>query len=132
MTDLILFDEKCPFCQRCMHWIIKKDKRRQFVFSDLHGITAQKRSSYLKVKKKESIIFVENFNRESEHVYYESKAVFKIFWKLGGVYKLIGWKYILPSFLFDWAYQIVAMNRKHLCRAKKYDERATHLQRFLP
>ena len=132
MTDLILFDEKCPFCQKCVSWVIEKDKYHRFLFSDLQGLTAQKRKNNLHIQNKDTVILVERFNTEEERIYYRSQTVFKVFWNLGGFYKLIGWKYILPSFMLDWAYRLIARHRKFFCKNMKGDARASHLQRFLP
>lgn len=132
MNDLIIFDEKCPLCQKGIQWIIKKDKQHKFLFTDLHGMTAKKKGISFKKSQKETIILIENFNSSKERVFFKSQALFKIFWNLGGIYKCIGWKYILPSFLFDWAYNLIARNRRHFCHGQRCDARDVHLQRFLP
>ena len=32
MSHLILFDESCPFCQRCVLFLLKRDKKNKFKF----------------------------------------------------------------------------------------------------
>lgn len=132
MRDLILFDDHCPFCQRAILFIIKRDKRRNFIFSGLSGQTAQSLKPLLNQSNSETMILVENYNTSRSKVIYRSQAVFKIFWKLGGIYKIIGWKFILPSFCFDWTYKLVAKNRKYLCKKNVPYKTELYKERFLP
>ena len=132
MSDLILFDINCPFCQRCVLSLLKRDYKKRFQFSSLDGQAAQSMSGFLHISDAESIVLIEDYNTKNQSVSYRSKAVFKILWKLGGVYKLAGWKYILPPFLFDWAYNLVARNRKHLCSKCISNKLEPYQARFLP
>ncbi|MCH9632528.1 MAG: hypothetical protein S4CHLAM6_08660 [Chlamydiae bacterium] len=132
MADLILFDESCNFCQRCILFILKRDKKKNFIFSDLKGQAAQSMSDFLHISDNETIVFIEHYNTQFQRVFYRSKAVFKILYKLGGIYKLVGWKYVLPSFLFDWAYNLVAKKRKCLCKKNVPYKDKPYKEQFLP
>lgn len=131
MKDLILLDDQCPFCQRSILFILKRDHHKRFLFSGLHGLAAEK-VKHLSIGPSESIILIENYSTTQTKIVYRSQAIFRIFWKLGGIYKLIGWKFIFPSFFFDWAYRIVARNRKHLCKTNASYKTELYKERFLP
>ncbi len=132
MSDLILFDRGCPFCQRWILFLLKRDYKKKFQFSSLNGETAQSMSGFLQTSDQETLILIEDYGTKSQSVCYRSKAIYKILWKLGGIYKLSGWKYILPSFLFDWAYNLLARNRKHLCSKCISQKLDAYQERFLP
>lgn len=132
MSDLILYDAGCPFCQNCIAFILEKDSKRRFIFSDLSGQAAKSMSEFLRLADKESLILIENFETENQRILYKSKAVFTILWKLGGYIKWIGWKKILPSPLFDWVYDIISKNRKRLCKKNALDPKSIDPKRFIP
>ncbi len=129
MANLILYDAQCNFCTKCILFILKRDKKKQFLFADLKGKTAHSMRG-LKLDQ-QALILIENFQEGEQIISNRSKAVFKICWKLGGVYKLIGWKYILPPILFDWAYNLIARNRRYLSTKKPRHPVALETDRFL-
>lgn len=131
MNDLILYDASCSFCQKCILFILKRDAQKKFIFSHLDGEAAKSMSEFLRLADKDSLILVENYETEKQSVFYKSKAVFIISWKLGGFWKLVGWKKVLPSIFFDWAYDLVSKNRKLLCKKNALDPKSIDPKRFI-
>ncbi len=67
---------------------------------------------------KNSIILLEEEGDRKE-IYSASKAVMKIFWLLGGKYRLIGAMYLMPAFIMDPWYRLIARNRYRLFASRK-------------
>lgn len=110
---LIFFDGQCGLCDRAVQFVLKADKSRIFAFAPLQGETAKKMLQGIPMDL-DSVILIENFQTAEARTFVRSKAVFRTCWLLGGCYKLVGWKYVLPAWFFDWGYRIVAANRHRL------------------
>ena len=65
-------------------------------------------------READSVILVENYDSKNPRYSLFGKAVFRIGWLLGGRWRLMGWISFLPAFLYDWAYRLVAHNRRRL------------------
>lgn len=133
MSHLILYDDPCPLCNRFIQFIIKHDHKKKFAFASLKGKTAASFSDTFAFPEPESIVLIENYQTKKQRIYTHAQGVFKILWDLGGIWRLVGWKYILPSWMSRWFYQIIAKRRYKICRVcklKKIDLKAD--ERFLP
>lgn len=110
---LVFYDGTCGLCHRLVCFILKKDKNQRFAFAPLDGKTAKK---YLprSLQDKDTVILVENYETPSRRFFIESKAIWRVCWLLGGMWKLIGWLYIFPAFLFNWAYRLIARHRHRI------------------
>ncbi len=128
---LIFYDGQCGLCDRCVQMVLRADKRQIFAFAPLQGQTAEKMLQGIP-RDLDSVILIEDYLTAHRKIYVRSTAVFRTCWLLGGGYRLIGWKFFLPAWLFDWGYRIVAKNRHRLgvCPAVRPD--AGHGDRFLP
>lgn len=133
MSHLILYDDSCPVCNQLIYLILKQDKRKQFLYSSLEGNTASSFSDTFSFPEPKSVVLIENYGTQEQQVYFKGKAVFKIFWHLGGIWKIFGWKYIFPSVCTNWLYDLFARKRDKMC--KKCHLQHPHLdkdERFLP
>lgn len=134
-VDLVFYDGECGFCDHIVQILLKVDKHKRFVFAPLQGQTA---AVFLKtlpqeLKNADSLIFIENYQTDQKKLYIYGQGVFRIAWKLGGWWKLLGWLSFLPPVLFNWGYFIVARNRhrifpKDVCKLPDPEQRG----RFLP
>jgi len=99
----IFYDNKCPFCKRMITKIKKMDKKRQFTTSPLDGKKAKMvfAGNYAFLRKKKSIVFI-----EGKRVWVKANAVLRVFWLLGGPWKILGSLFILPGFLINPFYRI--------------------------
>ena len=105
------------------------DKKKCFAFAPLKGETASMLSS--KEKKKQSVVLVLNYKKPNAKKLFKFKAIFTILWNLHGFWKATGWKHIFPAWMSNWAYDLIAKNRRHLCKSKKVIPQK-YKKRFLP
>jgi predicted DCC family thiol-disulfide oxidoreductase YuxK len=127
---LILFDGVCNLCNSTVRFIIKRDKKNYFQFTPLQGMTASKIiKSSSTGKRPESLVLFEN-----NKLYYRSTAALRIARKLNGGWKLFYGLVIIPPFLRDPVYNLVASNRyKWFGKKDKCMVPAPELnERFLP
>jgi predicted DCC family thiol-disulfide oxidoreductase YuxK len=102
---IILFDGVCNLCSSSVQFIIKRDKHDYFRFVSLQSELGQE---YIKDWKltQDSIVLIE-FGK----VYVESTAALRIAGHLSGLYPLLRAGLILPKFLRDAVYKLIARNR---------------------
>jgi predicted DCC family thiol-disulfide oxidoreductase YuxK len=105
---VILFDGVCNLCNRGVQFIIKKDKKNKFRFAPLQGKTGRELLKKFNLPENvfNSFILVEGGNICSR-----STAALRIAKKLGGGWKLFYGFIIIPRFIRDAAYNLVAKNR---------------------
>ena len=111
---LVFYDGQCGLCDRMVHFIIKHDKNKKFAFAPLQGETASHLLQRLPAETRftDSLVLIENFRTGPAYIYIQSKAAFRIAWHLGWPWSLLGLFTLFPSWMFDWAYQLVARNRR--------------------
>jgi len=107
-TSIILFDGVCNLCNSSIQFIIKRDLKHRFQFSSLqsdasHDILLQ---FQLKNSNLDSIILIENGK-----IYQKSTAILKIFKNLTSLWRLSYIFIIIPKFIRDFVYDIVAKYR---------------------
>lgn len=126
MTHLIFYDPHCQFCCTWVDILLRLDKQKIFRFAALDGKTS---AHVLKehLRKMNTLVLIENFQKK-EYYWIRAKAVFRIFFLLGGYWKCLGMLSYLPSYLIDPFYRLIALlrNRSHTQLAIQKDER------FLP
>jgi len=106
--SIILFDGVCILCNDSVQFIIKKDKEKRFLFTSLQSDAAQDILLQFQLKKYDfnTLIFLEN-----GVLYKKSTAVLKIVKRLPNLWKLIYGFIIIPPFIRDYLYSIIANNR---------------------
>ena len=107
-TSLILFDGVCNLCNGSVQFIIKRDRRRQFIFSSLQSDAGQQ---ILLQNNRENLDFESILLLEDGKFYDKSTAVLRIARKLSGAYPLLYGFIIIPKFIRDTVYSLVAKNR---------------------
>jgi len=105
---IILFDGVCNLCNGSVVFIIKRDKKDVFRFAALQSEIGQELISKLKIdtSKTDSIILVTNDSYASK-----STAALKIARELSGGYPLLYAFMIIPVFIRNFVYDIIAKNR---------------------
>lgn len=106
-SPVILFDGVCNLCNGAVQFIIKKDTNSVFKFSSLQSDFSQNaRKSLPNIPQSlDSIILL-----DQNKVYVKSQAVFKIIDSLPS-YRFLKVFSILPVFVTDFVYDIIAKNR---------------------
>ncbi|WP_457611580.1 thiol-disulfide oxidoreductase DCC family protein [Lutibacter sp.] len=105
---IILFDGVCNLCNSSVNFIIKHDTKEQFLFASLQSDAAKEILLQFSTKKLalDSIILIQDSN-----IYEKSSAALQISKHLNGGYKLLYGFIIIPQFIRDWVYDIIAENR---------------------
>ncbi|WP_456462225.1 thiol-disulfide oxidoreductase DCC family protein [Lutibacter sp.] len=105
---IILFDGVCNLCNSSVNFIIKLDTKEQFLFASLQSDAAKEILLQFSTKKLtlDSIILIDDSN-----IYEKSSAALQISKHLNGGYKLLYGFIIIPKFIRDWVYDIIAENR---------------------
>jgi len=107
-NSIILFDGVCNLCNSSVKFILKRDKKKQFIFASLQSDAAENILLHHKYKKigLNSIILIHR-----DKLYEKSSAVLQIFSVLGMPWKLFTVFYILPLSWRDFLYDFIAQNR---------------------
>jgi predicted DCC family thiol-disulfide oxidoreductase YuxK len=105
---LVLFDGVCNFCNYWVNFAIRKNKKNNLRFTPIQGETASRLLPQFSISTTElsSVIFINNGK-----VYTQSSAALQIARHLKGGWKLIFGLYIIPKFIRDFVYNIIAKNR---------------------
>ena len=105
---IILFDGVCNLCNGFVQFIIKRDQKAIFKFAALQSDFGQSflKSQNLNPLELKSIILIDD-----EQVYTQSTAALKIAKHLNGAWKLCYVFIIVPTFLRNIFYKVVAKYR---------------------
>ncbi|WP_139192820.1 thiol-disulfide oxidoreductase DCC family protein [Anaerobacillus arseniciselenatis] len=107
MNNIVLFDGECNFCDRSVHFIIKRDKKALYKFASIQSSAGQNIiKKYGVPTNVDSLVVV-----ETERFYLKSTAALKICKNLDGVWKLFYSLLIVPRPLRDFIYEFIARNR---------------------
>ncbi|KAB2907645.1 MAG: DCC1-like thiol-disulfide oxidoreductase family protein [Ignavibacteriales bacterium] len=113
MSDksIILFDGVCNFCNFWVNFIIDRDKRDIFRFASLQSDYGQEVLRKLQLSEKDFDTFI---LLEGEEHLIKSTAGLRVAKRLGGVFSLLYPLIIIPRFLRDGVYNLIARNRYKL------------------
>jgi len=105
---VILFDGVCNLCNAGVRSIIKKDKKKQFRFASLQGEKGQTflQQFNLPVNDLNSFVLI-----EGDKAYIKSTAALRIAKLTGGFWKILYGLIIVPRFIRDAVYNLIARNR---------------------
>lgn len=106
---LILFDGVCNLCNSSVQYVIKHDKKNQFMFSALQSEAGKTiiESYNIDTKKTDSILLY----TPEKGIDYKSTAALKIASQLGFPQNLMNVFFIIPPFIRNWVYDFIAKNR---------------------
>jgi len=105
---IILFDGVCNLCNASVQFIIKRDSKKNFMFSSLQSDAGQ---AILLQNNLENLDFDTIILLEDGIVYDKSTAILKIIRRLSGFYKFGYIFIVVPKFIRDFVYKIIAKNR---------------------
>ena len=108
MEALILFDGVCNLCNGAVNFVIVRDDKQKFKFAALQSETglALKEKYRIDANDLESIILIEN-----DILFMKSSAVLRIAKHLSLPWSIFYLFIIIPSFLRDFCYDLIAKNR---------------------
>jgi predicted DCC family thiol-disulfide oxidoreductase YuxK len=127
----ILFDGVCNLCNSSVNWVIDHDKNNVFTFSSLQSDYGKKRAKEMGLGED----YIDTIVLDDEgKPYTESDAVFKVLRYIGGIYAASSVFLIVPKFIRNYVYRIVARNRykwfgkRDVCRVPTADLKAKFLE----
>ena len=111
---ILLFDGICNYCNGWVNFIIRHDKKKKFRFTALQSDAAKKLLHDYRVSSNEdSVVLIDN-----DKAYLKSSAALGIMKHLGGlspfgigIYILFFLLAIIPPFIRNFFYDIIANNR---------------------
>lgn len=113
LTDIkqpvILFDGVCNLCNGAVQYVIKHDLENRFLFASLQSQFGQQ------VLAAHQLLSNTNFNSfillQNGIIYQRSTAALLVAKQLKGAIRLLHWCIVVPSFIRDGVYNIIAKNR---------------------
>jgi len=104
---IILFDGECNFCSFWVKYVVKRDAKDVFRFTSLQSEKGQELLDKHKVNPViDSIVLI-----EEDTVYIKSTAAFRILKTLGGFRSVFYGLIVIPSFIRDFWYDLIAKYR---------------------
>ena len=127
LQRIIFFDGVCGLCNAWVDFILKRDKAGIFSFAPLQG-------NYAKEMEPEAS---KNLNTMIYHAsgqrYYRTGAILRILRDLGGIWCLAWVFWLVPFFIRDFFYGLIARNRYRIfgkienCRIPTSEEKVRFL-----
>lgn len=107
-NPIILFDGVCNLCNSSVQFVIRKDKKKQFRFASLQSDAGEKLLSVYHLNRNgyDSFVLIDKGN-----AYVRSTAALKVAQKLSGAWKLLYIFIIVPAFIRNAIYNLIAQNR---------------------
>jgi len=107
-NPVILFDGVCNLCNGSVQKIIAADPQQQFRFASLQGSFGQQvlKQFHLPSSELSSFILLEN-----NQIFTKSTGALKVARKLSGAWPLLYALILVPRFIRDGVYSIIARNR---------------------
>jgi len=106
--DVVLFDGVCNLCNASVRFIINRDSRGRFKFASLQSVVAKQILKEIGVDTDalSTIVLI-----RQERCYVRSDAILEIARKLDGIWPLIYAARIIPRFIRDGVYRLIARHR---------------------
>ena len=106
--QLIIFDGVCNLCNGTVQFIIKRDRKKKFLFTTYQSSAGQdilKQHGFPAIDQS-TVVYLKN-----AVPYFKSKAVLEILRDLGFYWNLLYVLIVIPPFIRDVVYDIIAKNR---------------------
>jgi len=107
-NPILLFDGVCNLCNRLVLFVIRKDKKARIRFTSLQSDTGKAllTNAGLSPDSANTVVYV-----SGDKVFLRSSAVLNLLYDIGGGWKLFYSLIIIPSFIRDFLYNLIAKNR---------------------
>lgn len=134
---VLLYDGECGLCNRVVRLLLRTDRRGRLKFAPLQSAPAQAylRAQGLPTRDFDSLIFVPDWNApEGSAPLSRTTGALAAAAEVGGAWRLVTWLRVLPAWLRDPFYKLVARTRYALFgeyRGKPLAESAEWGSRFL-
>lgn len=107
-TAIILFDGICNLCNSSVNFIIQHDKRNRFTFASIQSVVGQEllKKYHIDGSITDSLVLIEN-----NCSFIRSTASLRIAKHLNGLYPLLYALILIPPFIRNGVYDLIAKNR---------------------
>ncbi len=105
---IVLFDGVCNLCNGAVQFIIRHDKNEKFLFASLQSEIGKKILSSNNLSRDDLKTFL---LIEDDKVYTKSTAALRVIKQLNGVISILYTFNVIPKFIRDSIYDLVARNR---------------------
>jgi predicted DCC family thiol-disulfide oxidoreductase YuxK len=107
-APIVLFDGVCNFCNSSIQFILRRDRSRAFRFAALQSEAGRRLLQQFRLPEDdlESMVLIED-----GRAYHRSAAGLRIARRLGWAWPLLYGLIVLPPFLRDAVYNLIARNR---------------------
>lgn len=107
-TPILLFDGVCNLCNGLVKWVIQRDKTGKIRFASLQSARGRElqQSFNINPDQLDSLVLIHQGKAHTK-----SDAALLLARELGGIYPALGVFRIVPRFIRDLVYDVVARNR---------------------
>ncbi|MCB9262434.1 MAG: DUF393 domain-containing protein [Flavobacteriales bacterium] len=126
---IVFFDGVCNLCNKTVDFIIRKDRKNQFVFAALQSKTAKKmlaENPKIHLDSPDSFVLLDN-----GQLFQKSTAAIKVLSKLGFPFSLFIIFLIFPAFIRNPIYAFIAKNRYKIWGKRETCRIPTEAERLL-
>ncbi|MBB6003272.1 thiol-disulfide oxidoreductase DCC family protein [Arcicella rosea] len=106
--QVILFDGVCNFCNASINFVIDHDPQKRFKFASLQSDLGRE---ILKKHHRNTSDFDSVILLKDNGLFIKSKAALEIAKELSGLWKYLSIFSVLPTFILDFFYDLIAKNR---------------------
>ncbi len=109
---VIFYDGVCALCHRAVRFLIARDRAGVLRFAPLQGETFEAlRAAMPREDGLDSVIYVRGYGSGNARVFVRSEAVLQALRDIGGFWRVVSWARIIPRFMRDGLYDVVARHR---------------------
>ncbi|MFN2532831.1 MAG: thiol-disulfide oxidoreductase DCC family protein [Pyrinomonadaceae bacterium] len=111
--SIVLYDGVCGLCNGVVRFLLKHDKQDRLRYASLQSDFAHQLLGRHGENSDDldTVWVVVNPEQLDERLLNRSDAILQLGKELGGIWQLGSWGRILPGFLRDWLYTLIARNR---------------------
>ena len=110
---VLLYDGECGLCNRLVRALLRADQAGRLHYAPLQSEPAQAylRGQGLPVTDFDSLVFVPDWNRTADAPLLRTNGALAACAEVGGVWRVVAWLRVLPAWLRDPFYKLVARSR---------------------
>ena len=111
---VLLYDGECGLCNRLVRLLLRSDKTGRLHYAPLQSEPAQKylRAQGLPTKDFDSLVFVPDWNDPQPGIArLRTDGALSAAAEVGGIWRVVSWLRILPAWLRDPVYKLIARSR---------------------
>lgn len=110
--SILLFDGDCNFCSFWVKFVIERDKNDRFRFASLQSEKGKELLSKYHLNPDLSTVVLIKDGRAKT----KSSAALYVAKELKGIYQFAFVFMMIPKFIRDWVYDVIAANRKKIMK----------------